>query len=435
VTLGLKEGLALNNGTAQMLATGVLALHKLDELLDTADLAAAMTLDAFAGRLGAFAPEVHALRPHPGQVQVAANLRGLLGGSTLADIPYHLVPKFRQWLPSSWDAPELQQLRFDIGWDWVPLGQRHGREKFYERFRPFRGGKKHQPQDSYSLRCIPQVHGAVRDAIEQAKRVLDIELNAVTDNPLVFPEAEAQHVEQQVISAGHFHGMPLALAMSYVKAAIPVLASISERRLNKLVDPATNDGLPAFLIGNEDGTESGYMIVQYTAAAIVNDLTSRAMPASVYSIPTSANAEDHVSMGANEARHVLAMADDLGKVLALELYTAAQALDLRRDMINAARALADRSDTAAFAAKVHGGPDASEADRSAFLAEVDGLRGELSQSGGFQPGKAVAAAHAAIRARIPFLDRDRALDGEVAAAVGMVADGSVLAAARGVVSD
>ena len=433
VSLGYKEGLALNNGTAQMLATGVLALHELDELLDTADLAAAMTIDAFAGRMGAFAPEVHALRPHPGQVQVAANLRGLLAGSTLADIPYHLVPRFRQWLPSSWDVPGLQQLRFDIGWEWVPLGQRHGREKFYQRFRPFRGGKKHQPQDSYSLRCIPQVHGAVRDAVEQAKRVLDIELNSVTDNPLVFPDAQAEHVEQQVISAGHFHGMPLALAMSYVKAAIPVLASISERRLNKLVDPATNDGLPAFLIGNEDGTESGYMIVQYTAAAIVNDLASRAMPASVYSIPTSANAEDHVSMGANEARHVLAMADDLGKVLALELYTAAQALDLRRDMINAARALADHGDAAAFAAKVHWHVD--EAERVTFLAEVDGLRNELSQAGTFQPGKAVAAAHAAIRARIPFLDRDRALDGEVATAVGMVADGSVLAAARAVGND
>ena len=223
--------------------------------------------------------------------------------------------------------------RFDIGWEWVPFDQRHGRDRFYKRFLPFRGGKKHQPQDSYSLRCVPQVHGAVRDAVEQAKRVFDIELNAVTDNPLVFPDAKAEHVEQQVISAGHFHGMPLALAMSYVKAAIPVLASISERRLNKLLDPATNDGLPPFLIGNEDGTESGYMIVQYTAAAIVNDLASRAMPASVYSIPTSANAEDHVSMGANEARHVLAMADDLGKVLALELYTAAQALDFRSDMI------------------------------------------------------------------------------------------------------
>ncbi|RZA19417.1 MAG: aromatic amino acid lyase, partial [Lysobacteraceae bacterium] len=382
------------------------------------------------GRLGAFAPEVHALRPHPGQVLTATNLRNLLAGSTLADIPYHLVPKFRAWLPTSWTTPASQALGFDIGWDWVPFGQRHGREKFYARFRPFRGGKKHQPQDSYSLRCIPQVHGAVRDAVEQAKRVLDIELNAVTDNPLVFPDKQAQHVEEQVISAGHFHGMPLALAMSYVKAAIPVLASISERRLNKLVDPATNDGLPAFLIGNEDGTESGHMIVQYTAAAIVNDLASRAMPASVYSIPTSANAEDHVSMGANEARHVLAMADDLGKVLGLELYTAAQALDLRRDMINAARDLADRSDGPGFASKVQGGPLPHASDHGGFIAEVDGLRAELAQADAFRPGHAVAAAHAAIRERIAFLGRDRAMDGEVATAVRMVADGSVLAAAR-----
>ncbi len=435
VTLSYKEGLALNNGTAQMLATGVLALQQLDDLLDTADLAAAMTIDAFAGRLGAFAPEVHALRPHPGQVHVAGNLRRLLAGSTLADIAYHLVPKFRPWLPTSWDTVQAQRLSFDIGWDWVPFGQRHGREKFYQRFRPFRGGKKHQPQDSYSLRCIPQVHGAVRDAVEQAKRVFDVELNAVTDNPLVFPDAQAEHagelaVDRQVISAGHFHGMPLALAMSYVKAAIPVLASISERRLNKLVDPATNDGLPAFLIGNEDGTESGHMIVQYTAAAIVNDLTSRAMPASVYSIPTSANAEDHVSMGANEARHVLAMAADLGKVLALELYTAAQALDLRRDMINAARDLAARATAEEFAAKVHCGPLAGDPQRERFIAEVDGLRAEIAAADSFQPGAAVVAAHAAIRSRLPFLDRDRAMDGEVATIVRMVAEGDILEAVR-----
>ncbi|MBT2746547.1 MULTISPECIES: aromatic amino acid lyase [unclassified Lysobacter] len=430
VKLSYKEGLALNNGTAQMLACGVLALARLEDMLDTADLAAAMTIDAFAGRLGAFAEEVHALRPHPGQVQVAENLRKLLDGSTLADIPYHLVPRFRPWLPQSWDTEAAQQLSFDIGWDWVPFGQRHGREKFYNRFRPFRGGKKHQPQDSYSLRCIPQVHGAVRDAIAQAARVLEIELNSLTDNPIVFPDAKAEHVEQQVISAGHFHGMPLALAMSYVKAAIPVLASISERRLNKLVDPATNDGLPGFLIGNEDATESGHMIVQYTAAAIVNDLASRAHPASVYSIPTSANAEDHVSMGANEARHVLAMADDLGKVLALELYTAAQALDLRRDMINAARDLADRADAATLAAKVFGGPAADSSEHAGFIAEVEGLRAELSAAAEFRPGRAVAIAHAKLREAIAFLDHDRALDGEVATAVRLVRDGTVLSAVR-----
>lgn len=430
VDLSYKEGLALNNGTAQMLAMGVLALDRLERLLDTADLAAAMTIDAFAGRLGAFDGQVHALRPHPGQVEVAANLRELLGGSTLADIPYHLVPRFRPWLPGSWETPEAQALNFDIGWDWVPASQRHGREKFYRRFKPFRGGKKHQPQDSYSLRCIPQVHGAVRDAVDQARRVLDIELNAVTDNPLVFPEREAEHVEEQVISAGHFHGMPLALALGYVKAAIPVLASISERRLNKLVDPATSDGLPPFLIGNEDGTESGHMIVQYTAAAIVNDLATRAHPASVYSIPTSANAEDHVSMGANEARHVLAMADDLGKVLALELYTAAQALDLRQDMINAARGLARRGDAAALAAKIHGAPPQGHQDAGRFMEEVEALRSELAGAEEYHSGAAVTAAHAALRERIPFLDRDRAMDAEVAEAVRLVADGTLLEAAR-----
>lgn len=430
VELSYKEGLALNNGTAQMLAMGVLALAKLEDLLDTADLAAAMTLDAFAGRLGAYAEDVHALRPHPGQVAAAAQLRALLDGSTLADIAYHLVPRFRPWLPGSWDDADAQALPFDIGWDWVPCSQRHGREKFYQRFKPFRGGKKHQPQDSYSLRCVPQVHGAVRDAAAQAARVLEVELNAVTDNPLVFPDKSAEHVEEQVISAGHFHGMPLALAMSYLKAAIPVLASISERRLNKLVDPATNDGLPAFLIGNEDGTESGFMIVQYTAAAIVNDLASRAHPASVYSVPTSANAEDHVSMGANEARHVLAMAEDLGKVLGLELYTAAQALDLRRDMINAARDLARRGDAAALAAKVSGAPAAGTPEHARFMEEVEALRVELAGSEPFHPGSAVDVAHAVIRGRIDGMQRDRAMDGDVAEAVRLVGDGVLLAAVR-----
>lgn len=431
VTLSYKEGLALNNGTAQMLATGVLALHGLEQLLDTADLAAAMTLDAFAGRLGAFAPEVHALRPHPGQVRTAAQLLRLLEGSTLADIAYHLVPRAKPWLPASWDTPAAQALRFDIGWDWVPADQRHGREKFYTRFKPFRGGKKHQPQDAYSLRCIPQVHGAVRDALAHAQAVMDVELNAVTDNPLVFPDKPATHVEEQVISAGHFHGMPLALAMSAVKAAIPVLAAISERRLNKLLDPATNDGLPAFLIGNEDGTESGLMICQYTAAAIVNDLASRAMPASVFSIPTSANAEDHVSMGANEARHVLAMVDDLGKVLALELLTAAQALDMRRDMINAARDLARRSDAAALAAKVFG----ATADNAQFMQEVESLRSELAQCPAFVPGRAVAAAHAVLRDAIAEMPVDRALDKDVKRAVKLVREGRLLETVRRVLSN
>ena len=428
IRLSFKEGLALNNGTAQMLAHAVLALDALDALVETADLAAAMTLDAFAGRGGALREEVHALRPHPGQADAAASLRAKLAGSNLVDIAYHLVPRFRTWCADAWQDPAARALSFDLGWDYVPPSQRHGREAFYTRFLPFRGGKKHQPQDAYSLRCIPQVHGAVRDAIEQAKRVVDIELNSVTDNPLVFPDAiGARHIEEQVVSAGHFHGMPLALVMSYVKAAIPVLASISERRLAKLVDPSTNDGLPAFLTGNEDSTDSGFMIVQYTAAALVNDLATRAHPASVYSIPTSANAEDHVSMGANEARHVLEMTEDLGHVLALELYTAAQALDYRRDMLNAARALAMRGSRDALAAKIANAPREGQPEHAQFLAEVDALRAALADSGEFHAGTAVRRALARIRAEVPFMARDRAMDGDVARMTALVASRSLLA--------
>jgi histidine ammonia-lyase len=427
VKLSFKEGLALNNGTTQMLATAALALERLETLIATADLAAAMTLDAFAGRMAAFKPEVHALRPHPGQVETAANLRRLLAGSTLADIPYHMVPRFRTWLAESWNDPADQVHRFDISWDYVPPAQRHGKEAFYARFLPFKGGKKHQPQDAYCLRCIPQVHGAVRDALAQAQRIIDIELNAVTDNPLIFPDAkDAQAIEDQVISAGHFHGMPLALAMSYVKAAIPVLASISERRLNKLVDPATNDGLPAFLIGNEDGTDSGFMIVQYTAAALVNDLATRAHPASVYSVPTSANAEDHVSMGANEARHVLEMTEDLAHVLALELYTAAQALEYRQNMLNAARTLAARDDWQALARKIGNAPAAEHASYAQFKSEVTALMTVLAKHEDFHAGSAVRKAFAKLREHIPFLCRDRAMDGDVRKVCELVATGALI---------
>lgn len=425
VRLSFKEGLALNNGTTQMLACASLVLSKMERLLKLADLAAAMTLEAFAGRSGAFEEDVHALRPHPGQLTTARHMRALIEGSRLVDIPYHLVPRFRTWLPDSWSAVSDQAHRFDIAWDYVPPTQRHGRENFYKRFLPFKGGKKHQPQDAYSLRCMPQVHGAVRDAFEQAARVIDIELNAVTDNPLLFPDrAHARHIEDQVISAGHFHGMPLALAMSYLKAAIPVLASISERRLNKLVDPATNDGLPAFLIGNEDATDSGFMIVQYTAAAIVNDLATRAHPASVYSVPTSANAEDHVSMGANEARHVLDMAADLEHVLALELYTAAQALDYRQEMLNAARILAARGNVDAFVAKIPNAPAAGSPDHAQFRVEVGALMGELADTSAFTPAPRVAEALARIRVDIRFMDRDRAMDGDIARICAMVANGT-----------
>lgn len=428
IALRYKEGLALNNGTAQMLASLALGCARLERLLAHADLAAAMSLDAFAGRSSAFRADVHALRPHPGQIESAANLRRLLAGSTLIDLEYHLAPRFRTWTAKAWAHPDDQAERFDFSWDWVAPDQRHGREAFYTRYLPFRGGKKHQPQDAYSLRCIPQVHGAVRDALAHAARIVDIELNAVTDNPLIFPDqADPRQIEDQVVSAGHFHGMPLALALGALKGAIPVLASIAERRIAKLVDAATNDGLPPFLVGNEDATDSGLMIVQYTAAAIVNDLATRAHPASVYSIPTSANAEDHVSMGTNDARHVLAMLDDLERVLALEFLVAAQALDWRRDMLNRARAIAARGEIALLAHKVDGRPAESDPNAAAFADEVKALAARLASAEDFHPGSAVTAAHSTIRRRIPFMPADRPLDRDITAIVELVASGELLA--------
>lgn len=420
VRLSCKEGLALNNGTTQMLACACLALERLERLAQLADLAAAMSLEAFAGRRDAFAESVHALRPHPGQVQVAAHLRQLLSGSTLSNAPYHLVPRFETWQEDSWAGSDAGQgYAFDLRWDYVPGARRHGREGHYRRFKPFKGGKKHQPQDAYCLRCIPQVHGAVRDALAQAQRVVDIELNAVTDNPLIFPDAAGADA---VVSAGHFHGMPLALAMSYVKASIPVLAGISERRLNKLLDPATNDGLPAFLIGNADATDSGFMIVQYTAAALVNDLATRAHPASVYSIPTSANAEDHVSMGANEARHVWDMTEDLSHVLALELYTAAQALDYRKMMLKAAAALAKPDRRSVLQSKIIGIPQGNSDTYKSFLEEFSAFCQELASTE-FEPAPAVAHCLEAIRQRVEFMWRDRAMDQDVRVLCDWLASG------------
>jgi histidine ammonia-lyase len=424
IRLSCKEGLALNNGTAQMLACATLALERLEHLLALADLTAAMSIDAFAGRCNAFAKSVHDLRPHPGQIETASRLRQSLQGSTLVDIPYHLVPRFKTWQVDSWSNAQDQARRFDIVWDYIPTKQRQGKEGYYRRFKPFRGGKKHQPQDAYCLRCVPQVHGAVRDALAQAQRVIDIELNAVTDNPLIFPDVQnPRFIEDQVISAGHFHGMPIALAMSYLKAAIPVLASISERRLNKLVDPATNDGLPAFLIGNEDATDSGFMIVQYTAAALVNDLATRAHPASVYSIPTSANAEDHVSMGANEARHVLEMIDDLSDVLALEIYTAAQALEYRTHMLNAARSLAQTMQSANLGEKIQGTPDQQQSDYAQYQQELESFMQELAQAGDFRAGKGVTLLFNAVRQRVSFMQKDRAMDTDIRSITAWVKSG------------
>ena len=421
IALSCKEGLALNNGTAQMLATAVLVLDQLGAALKHADINAALTLEAFCGRSAAFDERVHDLRPHPGQVATAANIRALTAGSGLVDIAYHRVPRFHPWSPSAWSGTEHHARTFDVRWDYVLPSERKGRERFYQRFLPFRGGKKFQPQDSYSLRCVPQVHGAVKDSYLHACRVIEIELNAVTDNPLIFPgssgrdkgleqDAEPDLSAERVLSAGNFHGMPLALALAGLKAAIPVLASISERRLNKLLDPATNDGLPPFLIGNEDGTDSGLMIVQYTAAAIVNDLATRAHPASVYSIPTSANAEDHVSMGTNEARHAYSMVRDLERVLSLELLTATQALEYRVQILDAANHLASNLGVQSLRSKVRNVSPATSEETETLAAEVKILQADLRKVGSVVPSTVATRVLALVRAKqIAFISRDRLL--------------------------
>lgn len=433
VELGPKEGLALNNGTSLMLAFACLTLAGLERLVELADLAAALSLEAFAGRSAAYDPRVHELRPHPGQIASARRIRRLLAGSSLADIDYHLVPAFAPWTPGAWWNEELSRLSFDIRWRWVRPEEREGREAFYRRHRPFRGGKKHQPQDAYSLRCVPQVHGAVRDLLARVRAVLECELNAVTDNPIVFPDGE-EHAER-FVSAGNFHGMPLALALAELKLAAPVLASIAERRIAKLLDPATSDGLPPFLVGNEDATDSGLMIVQYTAAALVNELVSAAHPACVYSIPTSANAEDHVSMGATEGRQALAMLADLERVLALELLVACQALELRSQMIEAARATG-RAGSERMMQKIDGAPEPGTPLRPLFEREVAAFAEELAQRPARRPGAVARAVLASLRAAgVAFLERDRALDQDLRLLFDWVARDEPLSAAEAALAE
>ena len=428
VRLSCKEGLALNNGTTQMLAMAVITLDRFEAALKQADINAALALEAFCGRSDAFDARAHALRPHPGQVATAANIRALTAGSGFVDIAYHRVPRFSPWSPKSWAEGQTRQRTFDIRWDYVLQSEREGREGFFANHLPFRGGKKFQPQDAYSLRCVPQVHGAVKDSYLHVCRVMDIELNAVTDNPLIFPGAPDSDVVR-VLSAGNFHGMPLALALAQLKCAMPVLASISERRLNKLLDPATNDGLPPFLIGNEDGTDSGLMIVQYTAASIVNDLASRANPACVYSVPTSANAEDHVSMGTNDARHALAMIEQLESVLALELMTALQALEYRIQVLDAAANLATNIGIQGLRSKIRNVSPVKPADSELLAADVKRLQADLRKLSTVKPSPVALRALSVVReAGLSFMARDRLLAPDIELAQKLIRKRAVLQA-------
>jgi len=267
VKLGAKEGLALLNGTQFMSAHAVYTLLKTFRIIDQGDIIGALSLDAFDGLIEPFSENIQRIRPHKGQVQTAKNFRHVLAGSEM-------------------------QTR-----------------------------DKEHIQDPYSFRCIPQVHGAVKDAVKYVSKVVETEINSVTDNPTVFPD------EDLIISGGNFHGEPLALSLDFLAMALSELGSISERRTYRLI--AGERGLPEFLVANP-GLNSGFMIPQYAAASIVSQNKQFCTPASVDSIPSSNEQEDHVSMGGNAATKALKVALNTEKILAIELYNAAQAMDFRR---------------------------------------------------------------------------------------------------------
>jgi histidine ammonia-lyase len=271
VELGPKEGLALINGTDGMLGMLVLALHDLENLTRVADVAAAMSVEAQLATDRVFAADLQALRPHPGQAASASNLRRMLADSAVV---------------ASHRGPDCNRV-----------------------------------QDAYSLRCSPQVHGAVRDTAAHAHSVADRELASAIDNPVVLPDGRVE-------SNGNFHGAPIGYALDFLAIAVADLASISERRTDRFLDRSRSHGLPPFLAG-DPGVDSGHMIAQYTQAGIVSELKRLAAPASVDSIPSSAMQEDHVSMGWAAARKLRRSIDGLTRVLAVEVLTAARALDLR----------------------------------------------------------------------------------------------------------
>jgi histidine ammonia-lyase len=273
LTLEAKEGLALINGTQVHTAIGTLALLAAERALDTAEVAGAMSLEALRGTPDAFDEAIHRVRPQPGQVTSARLLRGLLVGSEIRE------------------------------------SHRHGDPRV---------------QDAYSIRCMPQVHGAARQGLAYARAVLETEVNSVTDNPLVFPE------DGRILSGGNFHGQAVAQALDLAAIACADIASISERRVARLVDPALS-GLPAFLT-EDPGVNSGLMIAQIVAAALVADIRLRASPASIDNVPTDANREDHVSMGVGAALKFREAVDLLETVLALELITAAQGLEFLKPL-------------------------------------------------------------------------------------------------------
>jgi histidine ammonia-lyase len=272
--LQVKEGLALLNGTQAMGAVGALALYRAERVTRLADIAGAMSLEALKGTPVAFDERIHAARPHPGQIEVATHLRELLAGSEIRKSHLENDPRV---------------------------------------------------QDAYSLRCMPQVHGAVRDTMRHARGVVETETGSATDNPLVFADSG------DVLSGGNFHGAPLALAFDFAAIALTDLLSITERRIDRLVNPDANENLPAFLT-RQPGTSSGFMMLQVTAVALLSEAKIWAHPASVDNVPTDGGKEDHVSMGMTAATKLRSIVENAEAATAIELITAAEALEYRKPL-------------------------------------------------------------------------------------------------------
>lgn len=328
LVLEAKEAISLINGTQAMLAVGCLALLATEIMVDSADVIAALTLDALRGTDVAMDDRIHRARPHPGQILTAANIRRMLEGSAIRE---------------SHRGPECKRV-----------------------------------QDAYSLRCIPQVHGAVRDTLAHCRRTFEIEMNSAVDNPLVFPApkqvgAKEQAVTGDVISGGNFHGEPIAFALDFLAIALGALAGISERRVERLVNPSLNEGLPPFLAG-EAGLHSGFMMVQVTAAALASENKVLAHPSSVDSITTSGNKEDYVSMGMAAAVKLKKVIENTRNVIAIEAMAAAQAID--------------------------------------FLLPL-------------KPSKRGQAAYAAIREVCPMVKHDRILSGDISKVTDVIASGRI----------
>lgn len=320
IVLSYKEGLAINNGTTVMAALGVLAVYDFERLLKLTTLNSSLMLEALCARREAFDEKIHLARRNDAQIEVAKWIRGFIEGSTFIGIKADDLKKHGLSDDEKRKLVEFEinesQLSSDEATEFRILKQKKTIDEI--------AAKKRIPQDSYSIRCIPQVFGASLQALRHAESVIENEMNAAVDNPLIFAD------EEEVLSGGNFHGQPIALVLDYLKLAIAEIGNITERQIAKLVDRHTNHGLPSFLIENADGTNSGLMIPQYAAASLVSENKVLVHPASADSIPTCENTEDHVSMGPIAGRQALEILENVKKITAISIIAAHHAAEMRR---------------------------------------------------------------------------------------------------------